>query len=122
MDVELQVKLTPEEIKERGQQLASVTREKLAVLNAKADAMKAYREQLQEFEDEQMRLARIIQWGEEKRHVSCMVNFHTPNVGMKTIYRADTGELVREESMAPEECQEQLFHEEVDVPKPKPVN
>ena len=57
------------------------------------------------------RLSNNINMGWEMRQIDCLVNFHAPKQGLKTIVRLDTGEVVREQKMQGSELQENLFHE-----------
>jgi len=63
---------------------------------------------VQTFESEIATLARKVYSGYEHRNVECEVTYHTPEIGMKTITRTDTGEIVREEAMSTSERQEIL--------------
>ena len=63
---------------------------------------------VQAFESEIATLARKVYSGYEHRNVECEVTYHTPEIGMKTITRTDTGEIVREEAMSTSERQEIL--------------
>jgi hypothetical protein len=42
------------------------------------------------------------------RDMDCLIVLNTPRSGVKSITRADTGEIVREENMTPEEMQRAL--------------
>jgi hypothetical protein len=46
---------------------------------------------------------------EKRREIECVVEFHKPKQGVKTIIRLDTGEVVREQQMSGGELQEKLF-------------
>ncbi len=46
--------------------------------------------------------------GYEYRDIDCVVKFHKPTTGMKTIIRKDTFEVVEEVKMTAQECQELL--------------
>jgi hypothetical protein len=63
---------------------------------------------IQSFESEISALARKVYSGYEHRNVECKVLFHTPDIGMKTVVRTDSGEVVREEAMSTSERQEIL--------------
>ena len=63
---------------------------------------------VQAFESEIATLARKVYSGYEHRNVECEVTYHAPEIGMKTITRTDTGEIVREEAMSTSERQEIL--------------
>jgi hypothetical protein len=55
------------------------------------------------------RLSNNINMGWEMREIECVVEFHKPKQGIKTIIRLDTGEIVRELKMSGGELQEKLF-------------
>jgi hypothetical protein len=53
-------------------------------------------------------LARKINQRHEMRDAECTALLNTPRSGFKTIVRVDTGEVIREERMTPDELQEKL--------------
>jgi hypothetical protein len=59
-------------------------------------------------------LARKINEGHEYRDAECTALLNTPRVGVKSIVRVDTGEVIREDRMTVEELQEKLAF---DAPK-----
>lgn len=75
---------------------------------------------VQTFESEISTLARKVYSGYEHRQVECKVMYHTPDIGMKTIVRTDSGEVVREEAMSTSERQEILPFVEPPPPEDQP--
>jgi hypothetical protein len=53
-------------------------------------------------------LSRKVSSGYEFRNIECVVTYHDPTQGKKTIVRTDTGEVVRVDVMSHSELQEQL--------------
>lgn len=102
---------TQEEIETKGQELSTSMIAYDEVESAKKEATKEYTDQLKALRGTMRGLSRAIRKKGETRPVECIVHFHIPDIGRKRIVRIDTGELVREEAMTPEECQENLFGE-----------
>jgi hypothetical protein len=108
----LKYDFTPDEVRELGKELARKTTEN-AELELQLAAVKS------QFKDKTTRLAadisalsRQVANGYEHRNVECKIQWHTPRLGMKTIIRCDTGEVVRETQMSNEERQEMLPFEQ----------
>jgi hypothetical protein len=109
MEVELSCDLTEEEVQYRAQQLGAAVVEQDEVTTHKRDANKGFNEELEEIAQRMRLLSRAIRNKSERRLVRCAVTFHTPTQGAKRVVRLDTGELVREEPMTLDECQQHLF-------------
>ena len=101
---------TDGEAREAGLQLAAQIAELEQTRLRKADANKAFKEEMEAAEKEIQRLARSIADRGEDRLTECTVQFHAPVTGTKTVLHGD-GTVVAEEAMTPEECQEHLFAE-----------
>ena len=54
-------------------------------------------------------ISKAIRKGGEQRPVPCAVRFHSPVVGSKQTVRLDTNEVVSQEEMTDEECQDNLW-------------
>ncbi len=55
--------------------------------------------------------ARLARWVNDEydfRMVDCEIMYDSPQVGQKTTYRIDTGEVVKTEKMTQDECQQAL--------------
>jgi hypothetical protein len=112
VELKLHCDLSEDELRARGQKLAEALREIRRVEDAKRDAMKDFKEQLEELHGETRETADAIRNKSEFRLVSCQVFFHAPVVGSKRTIRMDTGELVREEAMTLDEQQMNLYASE----------
>jgi endo-1,4-beta-mannosidase len=112
MEVELACDLTEEEVQYRAQQLGAAVVEQDEVTSRKREAMKSFNEELEEIAQRMRLLSRSIRTKSERRLVRCTVAFHTPTQASKRTVRLDTGELVRDEPMSLDECQQHLFEPE----------
>ena len=74
----------------------------------KKQVAKDYDAQIAGQEASMMILSRKISNGYEMRETECATWLNQPRIGMKTIIRLDSGEVVREVKMEPEEMQETL--------------
>lgn len=81
----------------------------LARVNERIGALEKEKE---ESEGEGAHLSLCLNKGYEMRDIECIVAFHSPRNGRKTITRTDTMEVVSEEPMDAHEMQEQLAIEE----------
>lgn len=61
------------------------------------------------------RLAEEFERGHSEIEVRCRVYFNEPQIGLKTIVRVDTGEIVSVEPMTDEELQEDIPFTEAEV-------
>ncbi len=115
----LLVRLSPEELVRKGEQLARLLQ---STATLRADAKKHAKlvaEQLKEQEDEAAALAQEISAGAELREVRC---FERPRVDalLVDIVRADTGEVIRSRAMQPHERQQPLSWGDDDREDPNP--
>jgi uncharacterized protein (UPF0335 family) len=91
-----------------GLELAQCT-ERVAQLEAeKADVDSAIKARITKASSEGSALALALNKGYEMRNLECVVAFHVPANGKKTITRTDSGEVVRVDKMDAHEMQEQL--------------
>lgn len=98
----LPVKLTQEEIKERGKQLAKTLAEKQVQEAERKHANDVFKGKISALESRAEDLARVVNNGIEYREVEV---FEEPNLsdGVMRIYRRDTGELVDTKTLNQEE-------------------
>ncbi|HEY1861654.1 MAG TPA: hypothetical protein VGG61_14940 [Gemmataceae bacterium] len=107
----VQYNFTLDELRLLGEQLARES-EILTDLNQKKkEVAAAMKVAITEAEGRAAALARKINERHEYRDAECTALMHTPRVGMKSIVRVDTGEIVREERMTVDELQEKLAFE-----------
>lgn len=100
---------TPEELETKGQELAAANIKYGEVEMANKIETKKLADNLAAIDANCYTLSRQVRERGLNVPVDCLVTFHKPKVGRKTIIRLDTGEQVREEVMTPTECQEHLF-------------
>lgn len=108
---ELECSLGESELNERGQRMSSAMLKYDEVEAAKKEAVKDFSEEMKALRGQMRELSRVIRRKSELRMVTCGVQFHVPEVGMKRMVRLDTGEIVRDEVMSVEERQNNLFEE-----------
>jgi hypothetical protein len=110
----LRVDLTPEELQQKGKELAESNSATVA-LNNDLDRIKAdFKAKLSAEESKISLLSGTISSGYEMRDVECKVEFNKPRDGRKTITRLDTNAKVREQDMSAEEMQEVLDFEKAE--------
>lgn len=117
IEMQLACELSQEEVQFRAQELGVAVTQHDVIADEKAKAMKLFKERLETVSHRMRRLSKIVQAKLEYRMVACAVEFHVPEVGTKRIVRTDTGEVVKEEAMTPEERQNNLFETSADVKK-----
>jgi uncharacterized coiled-coil DUF342 family protein len=111
----LWMNFTTDELQEKGQELSNSVLEFSDVEAEKKTKMDEFKQFLDGIEGRIHRLSREIRAKGREVPTACVVRFHVPRTAFKQIVRLDTGELVREEQMSPQECQENLFEsKEVD--------
>jgi hypothetical protein len=118
VEMELLCDLTEEEVRLKSQAVGEAVVEQQRLESNKRDAMKEYNEQLTEVKQRMLAMSRQIRTRTEKRMVACQVDFHIPQIGFKRVTRLDTGELVREEPMTPEERDQRLFERPEETERP----
>jgi hypothetical protein len=102
---------TPEELQEKGEELALAEMQSDEIEKARRDLAADFAKQLKDLRGRISQLSKQIQTKGAERPTWCVVKFHEPRQAVKQIFRTDTGELVREEQMSEQECQQKLFHE-----------
>lgn len=100
---------TAAELQAKGQELSDAVIESGDVEFKKKAAVEQFRRQLEGIEGTIQNLSGEIRAKGTDISTPCIVRFHVPRTAFKQIVRVDTGELVREEQMTPQECQENLF-------------
>ena len=101
----LKYKLSPDELRLLGDDLARTMRDQIRVQCDKKTMQAHFASVLQEIDARMGDLSMRITTGYEMREMDCVVHLSTPKPGMKTIVRADNNEFVREEPMTPAEMQ-----------------
>jgi flagellar motor switch protein FliM len=109
----LPVLYTQEEMDEKRDRLSTAMLQYDAVEEEKKVAASKYVEDMKALRGEMRQLSKAIHRKGEDRSTDCIVKFHDPSLGFKTIVRLDTGEVIRTEAMSDDERQDNLF-EEVD--------
>lgn len=101
----LRCALTDHELIELARKSGQAQRQRLELLNQKAEAMKEYGGRIAAQDTLLQRYAELINQGYQVRRVDCELIFDTPKIGQATLVRLDTGEVVGERSMSAEEQQ-----------------
>jgi len=101
--------LSDSELQTRSASLADTVTTIDQVKAARTQAMKEFKDVIAGHEERQRELSRAIRTGQEERLVACVVNYHSPVEATKQIVRLDTGEIVCDEPMSPEECQTKIW-------------
>lgn len=102
---------TEQEIHEQGLELARVNQQVETLREEKKAVVSNYKAKIDRAETDMNVLSSNINNGYEYRNIECQVHLNTPNTGLKTVLRTDTGEIVRKEAMTPEELQYELQFE-----------
>lgn len=100
-----------DELRDKAEELSLAWIEHGVVETARAEAARMFHERLKTLRGRISQLSQQIRAKGSERPTWCLVRFHTPANGTKSIFRADSGELVAEEPMTPEELQQNLFRE-----------
>ena len=104
----LRYTFTVEETIENAQDLARRTMA-LAELELKKKQLAAdIKAETDKVTAEVAKLARWVNDGYDFREIQCLIRFNDPRNGKKTIFREDTGEVVRTDDMDGSESQEEL--------------
>ncbi len=104
--------LTVEEMKTFGVELADVSQKKRRLEDDKKQAMSQYKAEIDAADAEINAISQKISSGREVRKVECTIYYHTPEKGMKTIRRNDTGETVKAMKMTDSELEDLFYNEE----------
>lgn len=106
-DESLKYQFTPSELLHLSQQMAAERNQSLLWQQRKAEANAFFKDAIDAHEAEVTRLSKLVNNGFEYRWVGCVVHYNDPAVGEKSIYRTDTGELLRALPMSHSERQEE---------------
>lgn len=104
----LRYEFTMEEVLDKGKELARKINEVPEAQSRKKAIITQVKEQEERAEPDIATLSRQVSNGYEYRHIECKILYHTPNAGMCTLVRLDTGEEVWQRAMTTEEHQEVL--------------
>jgi hypothetical protein len=107
----LPVKLTEEEIKVKGEELAKSIDDHTNLEKEKKSVLSDFTKRLKESSEFVRRTAKIVETGTEFRDVPVRKDFD-PKKNICRIFREDTGDLVEARSMTAEEYQKELFGDE----------
>src|ERR1700761_9677034 len=107
--LDLECKLTPKELQEKGQQMASAILEYDAYEEEKKAQAKDLGDKMKELHSKLSALGKVVKRKSEVRPVECEVLLNTPQDGTKRIVRTDTKEVLKELPMTNEERQTLLF-------------
>lgn len=113
--VNLRYDFTEREKKDIATLLANANQRKVALEEQKKQVDADLKAQITEAESMISRESRKYTNGYEYRDIDCEVFFHLPVRGQKSVFRTDTGELIREAAMEPHELQDNLFREETEA-------
>lgn len=108
----LQVELTQEEMLDAGNQLAEANEDLVQIEKEKSEVTATLKAKTTAAEARISELSRKVRNGYEYRQVPCVIQFDTPEVGMKQTVRTDTNEIVsKPEHMTDDEKQMVLITE-----------
>lgn len=105
---------TQEEINQKGRKLAQLGAEKGALEDDKKASASDFKAKIDGKIAEMNILQTEINNGYGNCYVDCRTVMNDPNTGVKTVYRNDTNEIVRTESMSQSELQLDIFDQPVD--------
>jgi uncharacterized FlaG/YvyC family protein len=105
MTHQVKYRFTRDEVRELGERLARRASDVYTLREAQKETNAKLKADIQSAEGDVAEIARKINEGYEMRDMECRVEYHIPRQGVKSIIRADTGEVVREEVMTPQEMQ-----------------
>jgi hypothetical protein len=108
MTLSLRCDYTDTELGLKRDELSCVILRQGDVEQRKAEVNREFKQELDGLYSRASELAHQIKARGQDRAVECVVEFHKPNIGEKTIIRLDTGEMVRVEVMTEEERQEEI--------------
>lgn len=104
----LRYDFTPDEIRERGRELAALVRDLCQLEDNRKQSMAAFKEEHEVLQTRLKALSRQVDSGYEMRDVECAVQWNSPEPCKKTIVRLDTGEQVAIMPMTQDELQEEF--------------
>lgn len=108
-----------DEMLDKGKEMARISSEVTALQNEKKAVMADFKAKIDKKNAEIGLLGEHINNGYEHRYIDCTMTYNTPNTGMKTITRNDTGEIVRKLTMTADEMQLDFEFEQEGVRDPE---
>lgn len=108
----LQCQLTEEEMLAAGKQLAEANDDLVQIENLKSEVTATFKAKTTAAEARIGELSRKVRNGYEYRQVDCLVQFDTPDLGMKQTVRTDTNEIVEKPSGMTDDEKQMLLIEE----------
>jgi len=109
--LDLEVKLKPKELEEKGQAMASAVLQYDEYDKEKKAIAKEIGDKLKDLHVELSALAKVTRRKTEVRPVECTVELDTPETGTKRITRTDTKAVIKEMPMTMAERQSNLFED-----------
>lgn len=104
----LRYEFTQSELLEIGKKLAEAANKKAQLESDKKRVVADFGAQLAKVDSEISSLSTNISSGYDLRMVKCFIEFNSPCIGKKTVYRGDTGITVEVLEMTKDEMQEEL--------------
>lgn len=112
--LDLEVKLTPKELQEKGQEMASAVLQYDEYKEEKKAIDKDLDGKLKDLHLKLSGLAKVTRRKTDVRPVECTVELNTPEVGTKRITRTDTKVVIKEMAMTLSERQSNLFEDSIE--------
>ena len=112
--LDLKCKLTPKELQEKAQEMATAVIQYDEFEDEKKAQAKELGDKMKDLHLTLSKLAKITRSKAEHRPVECDVELNVPEVGTKRITRSDTKEIIKEMPMTMEERQTNLFSDSIE--------
>lgn len=109
--VECWREFTKDELQDKGEELALAEMNCDILEHDRREAQSDYAKQLKDLRGKISGLSKQIHEKGAQRPTWCVVRYHDPTQGKKSLYRADNGELANVVEMTEAELQQKLFHE-----------
>jgi hypothetical protein len=104
----LRCDLSPNEKQDLSEKLVRMLLETEEAEESRSEFMTDWKARMESLTKLVKRYTNMLAKGYEYRDIDCRVMYNTPHSGWKTLFRPDTGEVVREEQMTDDERQENL--------------
>lgn len=105
----LPVRITEEEQRDLGKELAESIFEQEGKESAAKESARQFKNEIAEIVAQSTRLSQILHDGAEYRDVKCEIHIDMPEPGRKTTIRTDTGEIVEVKPMTDGDSQGELL-------------
>ena len=112
--LDLEVRLKPKELEEKGQEMASAVLQYDEYEEEKKLIAKDLGDKMKELHAKLSSLAKVTRRKTEVRPVECTVELDTPETGTKRITRTDTKVVIKEMPMTMAERQTELFSDSIE--------